>query len=507
MPPSTPRVTEADFSFVKCIGKGAYGKAWLVRRRADDELLVVKELDAAPSRSKFAKMTEEVRALVKVGQGHPNVVTYHNSFVSRGGRLCIVMEYCPSGDLAARIRRRRRLGLPFSEDEVLDYFAQLVLGMRHIHARGVIHRDVKSANIFIRGGGGGNGGRSILLYGDFGVSRVLESSESMATTRIGTPYYLSPEICSGRPYNSKSDMWALGCVLYELLTLSHAFDAKSLNLLAVKILRGQYPPIPATYSPALRSLVARLLSHDPARRPSCEELLCEPIVRDRMRRFVPGVGQGDDDEVALPAPPSPAPSSARSRRSASPGRRAWRDVAPPRRLDAAEAIRAYPRRHLPPRAPASGASTPRRASRDASPGAAAARPRRGRESDRRAPVAYPRGDECGPGYVVAAQPSPRAEQPAAARFVFLNETLHLPGVAASDSVAFRVESLRAFLEAAMPADELFAAYRLVRSAADGADSGHEGDRRTAKELMRAVSRRHWHVVTLVQQLVVCEDQL
>ena len=82
--------------------------------------------------------------------------------------------------------------------------------------------------------------------GDFGIARVLNNTSELAKTLIGTPYYLSPEICENKPYNNKSDVWAMGCVLYELCTLKHAFDAGNVRGLAMKIVRGSYPPISAT---------------------------------------------------------------------------------------------------------------------------------------------------------------------------------------------------------------------------------------------------------------------
>jgi NIMA (never in mitosis gene a)-related kinase len=82
----------------------------------------------------------------------------------------------------------------------------------------------------------------------------------LAHTAVGTPYYLSPEICQGKPYNHKSDVWSLGCILYELVTLRHAFDAQTLKLLVLKIIRGNYPPVSSAYRCASRSVRVRMNS-------------------------------------------------------------------------------------------------------------------------------------------------------------------------------------------------------------------------------------------------------
>ena len=98
-------------------------------------------------------------------------------------------------------------------------------------------------------------GNGDIKIGDFGIARVLQHTYDCAQTAIGTPYYLSPEICQEKPYNQKSDIWSLGCILYEITTLNHAFDANNMKDLVLKILRGTYPPIANQYSDDLKSLI------------------------------------------------------------------------------------------------------------------------------------------------------------------------------------------------------------------------------------------------------------
>ncbi|VEL16238.1 unnamed protein product [Protopolystoma xenopodis] len=144
---------------------------------------------------------------------HPNIVKYCVSFEEENGCLHIVMEYCNGGDLYSKINAQK--GILFSEDQVMDYFVQISLGLKHIHDRMILHRDIKSQNIFLTKD-------DRIKLGDFGIAKVLNSTLDLARTCIGTPYYLSPEICENKPYNNKSDIWALGCVLYEMATLKHA---------------------------------------------------------------------------------------------------------------------------------------------------------------------------------------------------------------------------------------------------------------------------------------------
>lgn len=119
----------------------------------------------------------------------------------------------------------------------------------------MLHRDLKSQNIFLKEGAA--------KIGDFGIARVLNSPLEMAQTVIGTPYYMSPEIMRSKPYDFKSDIWALGCILYEMATLKHAFDAQDMNGLVMKILRGKLMPLPPSYSDDLRQLIGKMLNKSP----------------------------------------------------------------------------------------------------------------------------------------------------------------------------------------------------------------------------------------------------
>ena len=130
------------------------------------------------------------------------------------------MDYADGGDLYKLIKNQK--GVHFTEEQILDWFVQISLALKHIHDRKILHRDIKTQNIFLTS-------RKLIKLGDFGISKVLRGTMECARTAIGTPYYLSPEICENKPYNFKSDVWSLGCVLYELTTLRHAFDSDSIK--------------------------------------------------------------------------------------------------------------------------------------------------------------------------------------------------------------------------------------------------------------------------------------
>nr|XP_039335084.1 serine/threonine-protein kinase Nek1 isoform X5 [Saimiri boliviensis boliviensis] len=257
------------------IGEGSFGKAVLVKSTEDGRQYVIKEINISRMSS---KEREESRREVAVlaNMKHPNIVQYRESF-EENGSLYIVMDYCEGGDLFKRINAQK--GVLFQEDQILDWFVQICLALKHVHDRKILHRDIKSQNIFLTKDG-------TVQLGDFGIARVLNSTVELARTCIGTPYYLSPEICENKPYNNKSDIWALGCVLYELCTLKHAFEAGSMKNLVLKIISGSFPPVSLHYSYDLRSLVSQLFKRNPRDRPSVNSILEKGFIAKRIEKFL-----------------------------------------------------------------------------------------------------------------------------------------------------------------------------------------------------------------------------
>jgi NIMA (never in mitosis gene a)-related kinase len=168
---------------------------------------------------------------------HEYVVQYYDSFIDRGG-LSIVMEYCDGGDLASLLRDTARRGTHLSTDDVRRFSLQVASALSFVHEKNVIHRDIKAANVFLAS----SGPKVDVRLGDFGVSKLLSSATELAVTKVGTPYYMSPELCESRPYSCKSDMWAFGCLVFEMCELHPPFTAGSIASLVLKIIRARYAP-------------------------------------------------------------------------------------------------------------------------------------------------------------------------------------------------------------------------------------------------------------------------
>uniref|UniRef100_A0A8C2QPM8 non-specific serine/threonine protein kinase n=1 Tax=Cricetulus griseus TaxID=10029 RepID=A0A8C2QPM8_CRIGR len=260
------------FDLIKIIGEGTFGKVYLAKNKTESNYCVIKEVDFTQEKEASKK---EVILLAQMK--HPNIVTFFSAF-QENSRLFIVMEYCDGGDLMQRIQRQR--GVLFSEDQILCWFVQISLGLKHIHDSKILHRDIKSQNIFLSKNG------TVAKLGDFGTARALSNSMELAQTCAGTPYYLSPEICQNRPYNNKTDIWSLGCVLYELCTLKHPFEGNDLHHLVLKICQARVAPISPHFSLDLQSLVPQLFKVCPQDRPSINSLLKRPFLETLTTRYL-----------------------------------------------------------------------------------------------------------------------------------------------------------------------------------------------------------------------------
>ncbi|XP_012582104.1 PREDICTED: serine/threonine-protein kinase Nek8 isoform X2 [Condylura cristata] len=251
---------------IRVVGRGAFGIVHLCLRKADQKLVIIKQIPVEQMTKEERQAAQNECQVLKL-LNHPNVIEYYENFLEDKA-LMIAMEYAPGGTLAEFIQKRCNSLL--EEETILHFFVQILLALHHVHTHLILHRDLKTQNILL------DKHRMVVKIGDFGISKIL-SSKSKAYTVVGTPCYISPELCEGKPYNQKSDIWALGCVLYELASLKRAFEAANLPALVLKIMSGTFAPISDRYSPELRQLVLSLLSLEPTQRPPLSHIMAQPL--------------------------------------------------------------------------------------------------------------------------------------------------------------------------------------------------------------------------------------
>ncbi|XP_063002477.1 serine/threonine-protein kinase Nek8 [Elgaria multicarinata webbii] len=264
---------------IRVVGRGAFGIVHLCLRKMDQKLVILKQIPVEQM-SKDERLAAQNECQVLKLLHHPHVIEYYENFLEDKA-LMIAMEYAPGGTLAEFIHKRGNSLL--DEETILHVFAQILLALHHVHAKQILHRDLKTQNILL------DKQHVSVKIGDFGISKIL-SSKSKAYTVVGTPCYISPELCEGKPYNQKSDIWALGCVLYELASLKRAFEAANLPALVLKIMSGTFAPISDRYSPELRQLILNLLNLDPSKRPQLNEIMAEALCARPLLNLYTDVG-------------------------------------------------------------------------------------------------------------------------------------------------------------------------------------------------------------------------
>ena len=283
-----------DYKIIKRIGFGSSGLVYKVTKKNDSKntLYILKQIPY--SEQNLEETTKKVQsakneALILSKLSCKYIVKYYDSFVDSDNNLNIIMEYCDRGDLNSFICNHKKESKFLTEEEIWYFFIQISLGLAYIHSQNILHRDLKPMNIFLTN-------ENQVKIGDLGVAKLL-SANANASTCIGTPYYLSPEICKEKPYNSKGDVWALGCILYELCTFEKPFSASNPAALILKIINGKYTPLNEInngrkFSEELQYMIETILQKDYLIRPLMIDIINSNIFKDKAN----SLGFGEDLE-------------------------------------------------------------------------------------------------------------------------------------------------------------------------------------------------------------------
>ena len=249
-----------DYKIIKLIGKGSFGEVYKVTKdnkfyalkmyRISNEMNNSNSLTQKEKNENLKSIENEIKILSQLDNPfivklyevfsiNPNEEIYNIKDENQDNSdqiMCLVLELCENGDLNDKIKEKKHKNEIFSEKEILKYFYEILQGLYYLHKNRVLHRDLKTLNIFLTKD-------NHIKIGDFGVSKKLINNNIYAYTFVGTPYYLSPEICQNKAYDEKSDVWSLGVIIYELITLNKPFDSQSQMGLFMKILKVKPAPI------------------------------------------------------------------------------------------------------------------------------------------------------------------------------------------------------------------------------------------------------------------------
>jgi NIMA (never in mitosis gene a)-related kinase len=262
---------------IQHLGRGAYATVDLVKHKITGELRALKRINLQFLNEKERRNAENEAILMKVLVA-PTIIHFYEQIVE-DYYLIIAMEYAPGGALADKLQELRNQGKRITNDQLIGWLSQILIALMVMHSKHILHRDLKTQNLFLSS-------ENIIKVGDLGIAKSLNSSMEMAQSVAGTPYNMAPEIIKGESYGPKTDIWSLGCVMYEIATFRRPFEATDVQKLFDVIANKDYAPLPEYVDSNTKLLISQMLNKDPARRPTVWDLANNPVIRDTITSFI-----------------------------------------------------------------------------------------------------------------------------------------------------------------------------------------------------------------------------
>ncbi|XP_025767311.1 serine/threonine-protein kinase Nek10 isoform X2 [Oreochromis niloticus] len=278
----------SGYSILDHLGTGAFGSVFKVQKQSGQNILALKEVnlhnpafgkDKKSRDSNVEKIISEL-TIIKEQMTHPNIVKYYRTFLE-GDKLYIVMELIEGVSLGEHFNSLKEKQQQFTEDRLWNIFIQMCLALRYLHKeKRIVHRDLTPNNIML-------GEKDKVTITDFGLAKQKEENSKL-TSVVGTILYSCPEIVKNEPYGEKADIWALGCILYQMATLQPPFYSSNMLSLASKIVEADYEPIEeGTFSERVIYMIKWCLSPDPDLRPDI--IAVSSRISDLMMKLMDGL--------------------------------------------------------------------------------------------------------------------------------------------------------------------------------------------------------------------------
>jgi NIMA (never in mitosis gene a)-related kinase len=257
-----------DYEDLGLVARGKFSELHKARNKVNNKVCAIKKVQIFEMDTEGRKQCENEASILQSLPDHPNIIKYLHSFFHEN-QLFLVLELAEGGDLQRLLDQARKEQRYFDEVTIWTLFYQVCCGVQLMHSRRIMHRDIKPANVFL------SADRRIVKLGDLGVGRYLSSKTYQTFSLVGTPFYMSPEAITNTGYDFKSDIWSLGCLLYELATLKSPFYAAELNYysLGQRIMKCQYDGINACYSQHMHRLIAATIQATPEDRPGIDQVV------------------------------------------------------------------------------------------------------------------------------------------------------------------------------------------------------------------------------------------
>ncbi|KAL9254362.1 Serine/threonine-protein kinase Nek6-like protein [Drosera capensis] len=296
-----------DYEVVEQIGRGGYESVFLVLNKDEQKMYVLKKMGLAKQTDKFRRMAiQEMEPITNLD--NPYIVEYKDTWTDQDYYVYIVSSHIQGGDMAQLIKKARG---KFSEEKVCKWMVQMLLAIDYLHSKRILHKDLKCSNIFLTKEGA-------IQIGGYGLAKLL-GTDNLASSAVGTPNYMCPELHEDMPYGYKSDIWALGCCMFEIAAHQPAFKAPDLSSLMSKINRSVMAPLPVAYSPNLKQIIKSMLRKKPEHRPTAADLLRHPHIQPYLLRFrttppiyLPIRSPNSKEKTTKPSPTKPKDMEARA---------------------------------------------------------------------------------------------------------------------------------------------------------------------------------------------------